>query len=177
MAPRALLSVTGAASVSSKSVFRTGGSIMKRVSIAVAALAAILVSGAAISGSDIHVLASGNHSTVKFPATKDFHNQADLDAFMATAFDKGHAPSLDPVDWNKDMVLALFIGYQKYTGYRIRFTNVDASGDAVVVDTSVSVPCSMHARQDDQEPFVIVTVPASTKPVNFNQPVQSNQPC
>ena len=150
---------------------------MKRVSIAVAALAAILVSAAAISGSDIHVLASGNHSTVKFPTTKDFHNQADLDAFMATAFDKGHAPSLDAVDWNKDMVLVLFIGYQKYTGYRIRFTNVDDSGDAVTVDSSVSVPCSMHARQDDQEPFVMVTVAASTKPVNFNQPKQSNQPC
>lgn len=149
---------------------------MKRSSIAVAALAAILVSSAAISG-DIHVLASGNHSNIKFVTTKDIHNQADLDAFMATAFDKGHAPSLDPVDWNTQMVLALFIGYQKYTGYRIRFTKVDDSGDTIQVDTTVSVPCSMHARQDDQEPFVIVTAPASTKPVNFNQPVQSNQPC
>jgi hypothetical protein len=150
---------------------------MKRMSIAVAALAGILVSAAAISGSDIDVLATGNHSNIKFVTTKDIHNQADLDAFMATAFDKGHAPSLDPVDWNTKMVLALFIGYEKYTGYRIRFTKVDDSGDTVQVDTSVTVPCSMHARQDDQEPFVIVTVPASTKPVNFNQPVQSNQPC
>jgi hypothetical protein len=157
--------------------FRTGGSIMKRLSIVVAALAAIIVSSSAISGADVHVLASGNHSALKSPVTKDFHNQADLDAFMATAFDKGHAPSLDPVDWNTQMVLAIFIGYQKYTGYRLRFTNVDASGDAVMVDTSVSIPCSMHARQDDQEPFLMVTTPASTKPVTFNAPAQNNQPC
>ena len=150
---------------------------MKRVSIAVAALAAVLVSSAAISGSDIHVLASGSHSKIKFVTTKDIHNQADMDAFMATAFDKGHGPSLDAVDWNTQMVLVLFIGYQKYTGYKVRFTKVDDSGDSVQVDTSVSVPCSMHAMQDDLEPFVMVTVPASTKPVNFNQPVQSNQPC
>lgn len=150
---------------------------MKRLSIAVAALAAILVSSVAISGSDIDVLLKGNHSALKFPATKDFHNQADLDAFMATAFDKGKAPSMPQVDWSKQMVLALFIGYQKYTGYQLRFTSVDDSGDSVQVKTRVSIPCSMHARQDDQEPFLIVAVPASTKPVTFVDPEQVNQPC
>ena len=150
---------------------------MKRLIIAVAALAAILAGSSAISGSDIDILVKGNHSAIKSMTMKDFHNQADLDAFMATAFDKGHAPSLSAVDWTKQMVLVLFVGQQKYSGYQLRFTKVDDSGDAVQVSTKVVIPCSTHARVEDQQPFLMVAVPASTKPVNFTEPEQDYQKC
>lgn len=150
---------------------------MKRLSIALAALAAIAVSGAAIGGSSPDTLVKGSHSNIKSLTTKDFHNQADFDAFMATAFDKGHAPSISSIDWTKDMVLAVFIGYQKHSGYQIRFTKVDDSGDSVQVSYKVIVPCEEHAGGDESQPFIIVTYPASTKSVNFNDPVQENQHC
>jgi len=149
---------------------------MKRLIISVAALAAILAGNSAIS-SDIDTLVKGNHSAIKTMIMKDIHNQADLDAFMATAFDKGHAPSLPAVDWTKQMVLALFIGEQKYTGYQLRFTKVDDSGDSVQVNAKIVIPCSMHARLEDQQPFLIVAVPASTKPVTFSDPQQDYQKC
>lgn len=150
---------------------------MKRLSIAVAALAAIIASGSAISGPDVDILLKGQHSNIKYYTAKDFHNQADLDAFMATAFDKGNAPSVPAVDWSKNMVLAVFIGYQKSGGYNIRFTKVDDSGDSIQVSVKVVVPCEERARPDPSQPFQIVAVPASTKPVNFNEPEQDNQKC
>src|SRR5690348_4472994 len=98
---------------------------MKRFSIALAALAAVLVTGTALGGAGVDTLAKGSHSNIKYVTMKDFHNQADLDAFMATAFDKGHAPDLGTVDWAKNMVFAVFAGYQEHSGYQLRFTKVD----------------------------------------------------
>ena len=150
---------------------------MKRLTIALAALAALVASGAAISGAGVDTLAKGSHSNIKALNAKDFHNQADLDAFMATAFDKGHAPDLGTIDWTKNMVLAVFIGYQKHTGYQIRFTKVDDSGDSIQVSYKVVVPCEQHAGNDETQPFIFVSYPASTKTVNFNEPEQENQHC
>ena len=150
---------------------------MKRLTIAVAALAAIIVSGTAISGSSVDVLVKGNHSNIKYLMEKDFHNQADLDAFIATAFDKGHAPDFGTIDWTKNMVLAAFIGYQQHSGYQVRFTKVDDSGDNVEVNVKIVIPCMERSGGDATQPFVFVTYPASTKPVHFVDPDQENQKC
>jgi len=150
---------------------------MKRLSIALAALAAIVASAGAISGASVDTLAKGSHSNIKYVTMKDFHNQADLDTFMATAFDKGHAPDLGTVDWSKNMVFAVFAGYQHHGGYQLRFTKVDDSSDTIQVSWKVVVPCSERATSEDSQPFLFVTYPASTKSVNFNAPDQENQHC
>ena len=150
---------------------------MKRLSIAVAALAAIFASSIAIGGPDVDVLVKGQHSNIKYYTTKDIHNQADFDAFMATAFDKGKAPSVPAVDWSKQLVLAVFAGYQQHSGYTLRFTKVDDSGDTIQVSVRVVVPCEERAGSDASQPFLIVAIPASTKAVNFNEPEQQNQKC
>ena len=149
---------------------------MKRLIVTLAALAAIVVSGAAIS-SGPDTLAKGSHSNIKYITMKDFHSQADLDAFMATAFDKGHAPDLGTVDWTKNMVLAVFAGYQQHSGFQLRITKVDDSSDTIQVNWKVVIPCSERAGSDESQPFLFVTYPASTKPVNFNGPDQENQRC
>jgi hypothetical protein len=150
---------------------------MKRLSIALTALAFVLASGSAISGSSADSLAKGSHSNIKYVTMKDFHNQADLDAFMATAFDKGHAPDLGTVDWTKNMVFGLFAGYQQHSGYQIRITKVDDSGDTIQVFWKVIIPCEERSGSDDTQPFLFATFPASTKPVNINTPDSENQRC
>ena len=150
---------------------------MKRLSITLAALATILVTGTAFGGSGVDTLVKGSHSAVKQITMKDFHSQADLDAFMATAFDKGHAPDLGTVDWTKNMVLAVFAGYQQHSGYQLRITKVDDSGDVIQVSWKVIVPCQEKSGADESQPFLFVTYPASTKTVDFNAPDQENQHC
>ncbi len=149
---------------------------MKRLIVTLAALAAVVVSGAAFSSSP-DTLAKGSHSNIKYVTMKDFHNQADLDAFMATAFDKGHAPDLGTVDWTKNMVLAVFAGFQQHSGYQLRITKVDDSSDTIQVNWKVVIPCMEKSGSDDTQPFLFATYPASTKPVNINAPDQETQRC
>ncbi|HEV7165862.1 MAG TPA: hypothetical protein VGO35_10775 [Gammaproteobacteria bacterium] len=153
---------------------------MKRLLIAVSAFAVILAGCASAGGgsSGITVLQAGGHSAMKDQVYKDLHSQADLDAFLATAFDKGSAPSLQ-VDWTKQMVLVAFIGIQKQSGYRVSFTKVDdSSPDAVQVSLKVTIPCSKESRPgENQSPYQIVTVPATTKVVNYAEPVQDYLKC
>ncbi|HSC47405.1 MAG TPA: hypothetical protein VLG68_04910 [Gammaproteobacteria bacterium] len=129
------------------------------------------------SSGDIQVLATGNHSSLTDPDFKDIHNAADLDAYLAKAFQKqGSSPKLD-VDWTKQMVLTAFIGKKQNTGFRIRFLSVDETGDTVAVHVRIIIPCSKEARPEESEPYTIVAVPATTKPVNINDPEQEYQKC
>ncbi|HEV2212571.1 MAG TPA: hypothetical protein VGS99_04415 [Gammaproteobacteria bacterium] len=153
---------------------------MKKLFIAVAALAVVLAGcgsmGGGASASGMSVLQSGSHSAQKDEALKDFHNQADLDAFMATAFDKGGAPSVK-VDWNTQMVVAFFVGAKQNTGIRAAITKVDDSGAQVQVSSKVVIPCEKQSRPEPSSPYIIVAAPASTKTVNFSDPDVEYQKC
>jgi hypothetical protein len=133
--------------------------------------------GGDASYGDVQVLAVGNHSSMKNQEYKDFHNAADFDAYMAKAFvNQGSPPKLD-IDWTKQMVLTGFIGAEKNTGYRIRFLSVDETGDTVSVHVRIVIPCMNNAKPDASEPFAIVAAPATSKPVNINDPEQEYQKC
>ncbi|HEV2332139.1 MAG TPA: hypothetical protein VGV16_03175 [Gammaproteobacteria bacterium] len=152
---------------------------MKKLFIAVAALAVILAGCASMGGSSasgVSVLQSGSHSAQKDEALKDFHNQADLDAFMATAFDKGGAPSLK-LDWSTQMVVAFFVGAKQNTGIRAAITKVDETGAQVQVSSKVVIPCEKQSRPEPSSPYIIVAAPASTKTVNFSDPDVEYQKC
>ena len=129
------------------------------------------------SSSDIQVLAAGNHSSLTDPDFKDIHSAADMDAYLAKAFQKQGTPPKFDVDWTKQMVLTAFIGKEKNTGFRIRFLSVDESGDTVSVHIRITIPCHQKAIPEDSEPYMLVAVPATTKPVNINDPEQENQKC
>lgn len=159
---------------------------MKKAFVLLAALAAG-VAGCASGGGGggggasggIQVLASGNHSLMKDQEYKDFHNAADLQAYLDKTFGKGQAP-VDPakIDWTQQMVLTAFIGSEKHAGYRIRYLSVDESGDTVSVHIRVTIPCTKEERSPEAtQPFTIVAVPATAKPVNVNEPEQEYQKC
>lgn len=154
---------------------------MNKVLITLAALAVGLVgcgSMGSAGGDGIVVLASGNHSSVMDPDLKDFHNAADLKAYMDKAFEKqGGAPDLGVIDWNKQMVLALFAGAKKNTGFRLRFLKVDSSGDTVIVQSRVVIPCHSQSTPDESQPYLIIAAPATSKPVSFADPEQEYAKC
>ena len=148
------------------------------------ATAALLLAGcASMSGGDsgVNVLASGNHSNMKDQQYSDIHNQADFDALWKKAFvGQSGAPDKPVIDFSKDMVLAAFIGDQPTGGYEIRFKDIDASGASVNVTVEVTQPgqncLRSQSSQRPSEAFLIVAIPASTKPVNFNTPPAERAP-
>jgi len=139
----------------------------------ISASAALLIAGCASMGggnSGAEILASGNHSNIKNQTYQDIHNQADFDAMWKKAFtNQSGAPDKPTVDFSKDMVLAVFIGDQPTGGFRIRFSKIDSSGatiEAAVVVTQPGQNC--RHPQSSSDAFLIATIPASTKSVNFN---------
>jgi PrcB C-terminal len=149
----------------------------------ISALTAFLFAGCASMGggnSGADVLASGNHSNMKEQEYLDIHNQADFDAMWKKAFaGQSGAPDKPAVDFSKDMVLAAFIGDQPTAGYEIRFKDIDTSGTSVNATLEITRPGQNCLRSQAAmrltDPFLIVAIPASTKPVNFN-PVPQTQP-
>lgn len=152
---------------------------MKRLSIALAALAAIAICGSALGDTslDVNVLAKGEHSKVKYATYQDIHTQADFDKFMATAFEKDDAPSIPTIDWTKQMAIMAFIGYQKHTGYMVKVTKATETDSGILIHVKVVIPCQERSREEDRYPFTIVTIPANTKAVTFDTPEQDSLKC
>jgi hypothetical protein len=147
---------------------------MKRFIVLVAALAAGLAAGSSLAG-DIEQLASGTHATLTDQTYKDIHSADDLKAFWATAFGGMSSPPKVPeVDFTKQMLLAVFIGQQQHSGDKVRVKSFDDSGDDFHVIVEVEIPC--HMRMEKDVPYVIVTVPATTKAVTWDTK-QHNQMC
>ncbi|MDE2234439.1 MAG: protease complex subunit PrcB family protein [Gammaproteobacteria bacterium] len=146
-----------------------------------ACAATLLVAGCASMGggnSGATVVASGDHSLIKDQEYKDIHTQADFDALWDKAF-KGMsgAPDKPQVDFSKQMVLAAFIGDQNTGGYTIRFTKIDSTGPTIDVSILVTQPgqnCRVPQRLSDT--YLIVAIPASSKPVNINNPQSERMP-
>ncbi len=147
----------------------------------ISCMAALLMAGCASMGggnSGAQVLVNGNHSKIKDQVYKDIHNQADFDALWKQAFEgMSGAPDKPVVDFSKQMVLVAFIGDQPTGGYRIRFTKIDSTGPTINVSILVSQPgqnCRVPQRASDA--FLIVAIPASSKPVNINTPDTERMP-
>ncbi|MDE2090905.1 MAG: protease complex subunit PrcB family protein [Gammaproteobacteria bacterium] len=157
--------------------------LMKSLILSVAT--ALLMAGCATMGggaTGVDVLASGNHSNMKDQQYSDIHNQADLDALWKKAFaGQSSAPDEPKVDFNKNMVLAAFIGEQNTGGYNILFSSIDASGASVNVTVLITQPgqncLRSQAAQRQSEAYLIATAPASAKPVNFNPSPQRAPGC
>jgi len=156
------------------------GNYMK--TLIISAATALLMAGCASMGggdSGANILATGSHSNMKDQQYSDIHNQADFDALWNKAFaNQSSAPDKPVVDFSKDMVLAVFIGEQPTGGFRIRISKVDTSGADIEV-TVVGIQPGQNCRhtQTSTEPFLIATIPASTKTVNFNAQAERSPAC
>jgi PrcB C-terminal len=147
------------------------GKFMQKLIISAAA--ALVIAGCASMGggdSGVDILASGNHSNMKDQQYVAFTNQADFDSMWQKAFaGQSGAPDKPVVDFSKNMVLAIFIGEQPTGGFRIRISKVDTSGADIQV-TFYGIQPGQNCRhpQTSTEPFLIATIPTSTKSVDFN---------
>ncbi len=147
---------------------------------AAAALVLTLTGCASMGGvAGVDVLATGNHSSMKNQQYVDVHNQADFAALWAKTFKGFSAPSMPQVNFSKDMVLGAFIGEQKHTGYLIRIKKINATGATTNVTVEVTIPGTncQHIIRGRTQPYLFVTAPAESKPVNFNVTQRNAPPC
>jgi hypothetical protein len=83
-----------------------------------------------------------------------------------------HAPARTPppVDFSKNMVLAVFLGSRPSGGYQVQITGVRSEGDTLVVEWSESRPGpGQVAAQVMTSPAHIVTVPRHSGDVRFEK--------
>lgn len=93
----------------------------------------------------------------------------------AELWDKVHAsvspkPELPQIDFDKHMVLAVFMGTRRTGGYAIQITDIhyDKQADKLVVRVKeTSPPPGSIVIQVITHPFHIVVIPKSDKPVQF----------
>ncbi|MCP4191680.1 MAG: protease complex subunit PrcB family protein [Planctomycetaceae bacterium] len=77
-------------------------------------------------------------------------------------------PKLPPVDFTKQIVLAVFMGQQNTGGYQIEITGVKQTDKAVVVSVrTTSPPPDSFTTQALTQPYDLLVVKNPTKPVKF----------
>lgn len=78
------------------------------------------------------------------------------------------APAPPVVDFDKDMVIAAFLGTQGTGGYRIEITQAEERADNIVVNIQTTVPGSgCMVIQTLTQAYQFITLPRSSKPVTF----------
>jgi hypothetical protein len=93
--------------------------------------------------------------------------KAEFEAFWAKHDDVKAAPS---VDFDKDMVLAVFVGEKSTGGYTVAITGAVEKGDGIEVTYKVSAPEPGGMNiQVLTYPYVFATIPRSTKTVKFTE--------
>ncbi len=150
-----------------------------KTSAAAAALALTLSGCASMGGvAGVNVLDTGNHSSMKNQQYVDVHNQADFAALWTKTFKGFPAPTMPQVDFSKDMVVGAFLGEQNHGGYLIRIKKIDSSGTTTNVTVEVTIP-GTNCRYPNafSQPYMFATIPASSKPVNFNVTQRNAPPC
>lgn len=77
-------------------------------------------------------------------------------------------PSLPKVDFSKEMVIALYRGSQSSGGYTVSIVSVEDDGTNIVVTYKERDPTPGGVQiAAITQPFVLVRVPVSNKPVKF----------
>ena len=77
-------------------------------------------------------------------------------------------PPLPNVDFNREMVIAVFMGEKPTGGYSIQVTGVKASENALTVTyRTKQPPPDAIVTQALTQPFHFVAVPKSSRPVKF----------
>jgi hypothetical protein len=89
-----------------------------------------------------------------------------------TALWRSHAPDrpLAPVDFSKDMVVAIFLGSRPSAGYSVEITGVKEANGAVVVQYHETRPrADVVTAQVITDPYHIVVIPKRAGNVIFEQ--------
>lgn len=130
--------------------------------VAGAALAFALAGCASLNGNpDVQSLAMGTHSGVKDQQYHDIHNVKDFQTWWNKAYSTySEVPALPTVDFNKNMVVAAFMGEKNHGGFTIRVESIKQAPDSYDVNIKISIPGQgCRITQDTVQPFEFVAVP------------------
>lgn|GEM_PF-2770081 len=77
-------------------------------------------------------------------------------------------PKLPPVDFKKQVVLAVFMGEKNTGGYEIKITSIKETDQALVVSVrTTSPPADSFTTQALTQPYDLRVIKKPTKPVKF----------
>jgi hypothetical protein len=97
-------------------------------------------------------------------------NQASWDQLWATHTSRTYPKQAAPaIDFSKEMVIALFAGTVSRGGHSISVENIEYDGKSVIVTYSEKSPAGGGMATVMSQPFHIVRVPATGKPVAFQR--------
>jgi hypothetical protein len=124
----------------------------------------------AVAGLTLRTVASGARSRVTEPLETVARTPADWLALWARHSAPGVPPP--PVDFDREMVLAVFLGRRPTSGFQVVITGADEAGPSRSVEVSYRevepAPGSVR-RPVVTMPFHIVAVPRSALPVRFRR--------
>ncbi len=115
------------------------------------------------------VLEQGTHSGIAAQRFDTVRDQAALRSLWREhRAGASPAPPMPEVDFSKEMVVAAFAGQKNTGGYQLNLTGLDRRGGRIDISLSLTQPGpDCLVAQALTQPFVIVRIPHSNKPVNF----------
>ena len=148
----------------------SGGRRRTKLEVLAVSLAVLLASGPACSAFGAAVLfstlAKGLQSGVREPIQLVIRTRAEWAAFWARHARGSAAPP--PVDFSRDMVVALFMGERGTGGYEIEITRVERVESGLVVQYRRTSPDpGAMLSQALSQPFHLVKLPRNDGPVIF----------
>lgn len=116
------------------------------------------------------VMQRGSYSGIEQALTKAVHNQTEWQKLWDDHTSTSSGQALPAVDFNKEMVIAIYSGTKATGGHSVSVVKVEDTGKNIVVTYRTTSPRPGGiTTQALTQPFVMIKVPASAKPVVFKQ--------
>ena len=115
------------------------------------------------------LLNSGVHSGITRPAQLVVRDEAAWKALWQEHTSASiPAPALPKIDFAREMVIAIFAGERFTMGYTVTITQIKQFNTGLQVDYTINMPGpSCLVEQTLSQPFTIVKIPRSDKPISF----------
>ncbi len=114
-------------------------------------------------------IAKGGHGRIEESVNMVIKNNEKLDSLWNVVFKtRIPKPELPEVDFEKEMVLAVFMGYTSTGGYSVSIENIYEKGGMVIVERKVVTPGPDDLVTDEEtQPFHIVKMAKTDKEIIF----------
>lgn len=142
---------------------------MQRAGVA-AGLAMVVVTMAAAEGKPLSVVKEWDGAYSAQPEAKRIvvkDEKAWEEVWQAMYGNVRPMPVIEKVDFEANMVIAVFMGTRNSGGYGIRITGIDEDGKITAKVKQHSPPPDAMLTMALTAPFHVVVVPKSDKPVEF----------
>ncbi len=118
---------------------------------------------------EFETIAKGGHGRIEEPINMVIKDIEKLDSLWNVVFKtRIPKPDLPEVNFEKEMVLAVFMGYIPTGGYSVSIENIYAKGCKVIVERKVVTPEPDElVTMDETQPFHIVKTKKTDKEIVF----------